>query len=454
MGLKDIYSATIDLFRKTSLEILVGGVIGAVALGFISGHYENARTKKIPLGFSEITQWEEEGLRGNISVGEEPISYFYASTNDICMKVFEAWNLANGSITFDFDGKFARELEVHTESTYKEHHYNLKSFFAVIGDRASKAFAKFGEFVKVHGKMGKVNNAFNNTWDYSSIDTTHQECHDVESCTTDSDGDEHCTTHEECTTVCDYTTHDYTYHRDAGEEASRLIDLVLSEHPSLNFPEDLRMVKKTNAEGEYAAEVSREKQKDPLYTQRAELLKIANTWNFGSTYSANRDEAMSLWKSLHPDSDQWRRDKNTAHDETFITPCGMSESPEEYDTVERALQHSEDFTKLVGEIIGGIEYVQSTAPKLDQLIDEFIHIKLDHREGNAKKLRKEIMKTTKEIYKANFKNGFDVDRFRWYVFLPLILLGGAVGAGVGYGVDRLTSRGENRYDKSDFYVGR
>ena len=431
------------VFRRTSLEILVGLVIGGFAGGVVSGHYESARNNKIPLGFSEITQLEKEAEKENPTQGVGAITHFYASTNDICMKVFEAWNLTNKKFNFDFDNAFAKELEYHVDPTFKTHHYNLKSFFGVIQERATNAFNKLGQFVKVNGKMNGVNSSFDASWSHSSVDTTHQECHEVESCSTDSEGNQNCTTHEECHTVCDYTTHYFTYHKEDGEKSSKLLDLVLIENKDLHFPEELRIVKQTNAEGEYASETSRE-DKEVTFSDKAKLLKIANTWNFGSTYNYNKDEIMSLWKNLHSDSDNWRRDKETAHDESFVTCCGCFESPKEYDTAEKALSNGRNFSKLTDEIIGGIEYIKSTAPKLDKLIDEYIGATLDNKEGKPKKLRKEIMKTAKEMYQKNFKEGFEVDRFRWSVLFLSILLGGGTGAGIGYLIDRKTSSKFNR----------
>ena len=54
------------------------------------------------------------------------------------------------------------------------------------------------------------------------------------------------------------------------------------------------------------------------------------------------------------------------------------------------------------------------------------------------------MKTAKEMYQKNFKEGFEVDRFRWSVLFLSILLGGGTGAGIGYLIDRKTSSKFNR----------
>jgi len=297
-----------DVFRRSSLEILVGAFIGAASLGLISFNNESERDKLIPLGFSEISQLEREA-DGKV----EPIAHYYASTNDIAMKVFEAWNIANKGFTFDFDKTLARELEFKTESTFKVHNYNLKSFFEVIGERSKNALLKFKQFIKVGGEVSGVNKKFDQTWDESHIDTTHIEIKTRSVC----DGDGNCHTETYTETVCDYTTHRYRYNKQIGEEVSLLLDSVLAQNPNLVYPEELQLVMKTHAEGEYAAETSREKEEYLLYTQKGRLLSIANTWNTGSNYVANQFEIMEMWRELHSDANKWRRDKETAHDESF-----------------------------------------------------------------------------------------------------------------------------------------
>jgi len=425
-----------DLVRKTSIEILVLGTIGVFAGGGLGIYDEITRGQKIPLGFSEITQLEKDALKKSPDGKVGEITENYAKTNDMAMNVFEAWNLTNKKINLDFDKSFAQELEFKVDPTFRTHHYNLSSFFSSMEEIGNRALEKMKDLSRLEKGSQQTGSQFGEVWDYSSYDTTHQECTTVESC--NSEGE--CSSHEECHTVCDHTTHVYNYHKQEGEEAMKILDEVLEKNRGFKFPEELQIVKSTNADGEYAAETSSDEKDKKNYNDKLALLKKANMWNFGSTYNSNQDEILTLWHGLPNEAEKWRRDKNTAQDETFITPCMMHESPKEFDSAEKIRKDSNTLYKRLEEITGGVKFMTGNVSNLKRLVNEYIQASLDGAKGSPRKLRRDLMKITKEIYKKNFKEGFDVDRFRWSIVLLYSFFGGLVGSGFGYGLDKLGNR--------------
>ena len=428
-----------DVLRTTKIEIVLGLALGlAVGLN-ISYKKENERASMIPLGFSEISQIERDAEVMGREVGH--MTRLLTSTNDAAMKVFECWNLAHES-TFNVAHRFASELEYKMDSSFKIHHYELNIFLEALPGQAKNALDELKEFTGVRNEFSSVNSSFGSAWDDIHIDHYHEECTTRTECAGyDSDGScESYQTVQDCHPVYDYTTHTYTYHKQEGEEASARLDIALKGHPELVFKERILTASKTNADGEDAAESSRKVKGRRIMLKAEEYLGIANTWYTGSTLSRNLPVIYGNWKQLHTDTDDWRKAKETAHSDSYITYSPQDDGPKEFQIAERTLEHGQNLSNSIGEIASGIEYVKSNSLLLENKVKEFISIELDRKEGNSKKLMQEIMAVSKQMYTLNFKAGFEVDRFRWLIVLGGGLLGAVAGSIAGLGIDYIGNR--------------
>ncbi|MBU0977456.1 MAG: hypothetical protein KKD18_03505, partial [Nanoarchaeota archaeon] len=134
--------------------------------------------------------------------------------------------------------------------------------------------------------------------------------------------------------------------------------------------------------------------------------------------------------------DSWRNAKSKAHSTTYITYSSYDSGPREFQTAKTALGNGREFVNATTEIANGPTYVIETSPSLLYEVKNFIAVELDNKPGNGKKAGRKVLDTAIEMYKTNFKGGFEVDRFRGYmpaIFGVLgLLAGGAAGAGLNH----------------------
>ena len=154
-----------QVLRDTAIEVIIGTCLGAVILGGISHTIESRRDKKIPLGFSEITQIERDERYSGKEVGA--LTRYLTSVNDASMKVFECWNLANNSYSTVFSDKteyFAKELERKMDPALKIHHYELYDFLRDMPEYSKAAKRGLSDFIKVKDLIVPVNSDFDISW--------------------------------------------------------------------------------------------------------------------------------------------------------------------------------------------------------------------------------------------------------------------------------------------------
>jgi len=434
-----------QLLKETAIEVIIGTFFGAAAFGLISNNIESRRDKKIPLGFSEITQIERDAKYAGKEVG--PLTRYLTSVNDASMKVFECWNLANNSYSTCFNDRteyFAKELERKMDPAMKIHHYELYNFLRDLPEQAKSAKKGLSDFIKVKGGIMPVNSDFDSAWDDSHIDSYRTEVYtDTE---TDSEGHVHTVTRTR--EVYDHTTHIYTYNKESGERASQRLDLLLAGQKSLELNDSLSTASQTNADGEYAAETSRKLPKNKIKLDATTLMDIASKWKTGSTLFSNLPTIKGRWNNLSGDANEWRNTKGKAHSTSYITFSNSDSGPAEFQIAEKALDDGRVLYSSIDEIVKGIDYSQSHSQTLDNKIREFIAVCLDNKESKTSKskLSSDIRYLTREIYNQNFKNGFDVQGYRWYLVLLLTLLGAGIGAAAGAGLDYLGNE-HNWYSK-------
>ena len=108
MGAKELAENVKRTLRRTSIEIVIGGLIGVGIAGY--GSYSLTRHHAptgIPLAFSEIREIEKEADEKDMRLGPMTIP---PAVNDTSMKIeFESWNNANE--TSDPVAAFSHELQ-------------------------------------------------------------------------------------------------------------------------------------------------------------------------------------------------------------------------------------------------------------------------------------------------------------------------------------------------------
>ncbi len=439
-SIKELYQDAKDLIRDTSVEVYVMAALGLAVATTTSYKIEQKRTHLIPLGFSEISQIERDAKRAHQNLG--PLTQLLAFTNDGTMKVFECSNDSHdGIFEKEYQRRFAKEIDMRMEPTYKVHHYNLNDILDKLPDLAVKSLAALKDFVAVQNRLNHVNDMFNRAWEDHHTDNYIL----VPVITTDSEGNTHTDWEEEYVD----TTHEYIYHREFGEEASRSLDQLVTDYPKLNLREKLRTPSQTNAEGEYASEKSRIRKRKDKPLDQEDFLAISSRWATGSTLMSNLPGVKANLAALHSYSNLWRRAKNNSHGDTYNTGSHFDDGPKEFQIAETTLKHGTTLYQLISEITGGISYAGTQAPILDDRIRDLVAVTFDGKKGNPKKLTNEIMSISKNMYNYNFKNGFDVNRFRGEMILLWGLIGGLSGALVGYGIDKLGNY--LRKNNSDYF---
>ena len=423
----------IRLLKDTPIEIALMGVLGAAIATGTSWHHESNREKRIPLGFSEIRQIEKKYETEDKPV--PPFTHYLMSTNDATMKVFECWNIANKRAIIDSPYEyFAQELENVTGPNQHIYGYNLEEFLTILPERAQAALGEFKNFTSAAIQIDQANSNLDRAWSESHVNHYRTETYTETETYTGGDGKMHTRIVTKTRQVYDHTTHSYTYRKENGEVASAQLDSTIASHPDLVFTEAMPFVAETGAENEYAMDTSRKKSDERM--DQAELLQTANTWNTGSTLNVNLPTVCSTWSSLHQDADSWRNAKSKAHSTTYITYSSYDSGPREFQTAKTALGNGREFVNATTEIANGPTYVIETSPSLLYEVKNFIAVELDNKPGNGKKAGRKVLDTAIEMYKTNFKGGFEVDRFRGYmpaIFGVLgLLAGGAAGAGLNH----------------------
>jgi predicted transcriptional regulator len=425
-----------SLLRETPIEVPIVAALGLVIGLGISYKHEADKAKIIPVAFSEISQIERNAEAKHQPV--PPLTRFYASTNDMVMKVFECWNISNkytliGSNTT----AFARELEAKMDPSLRIHKHEIPDFTKNMTQYTDASYQQLKDFLDVLQKIRPTNNYFDAAWNDDHNDVYHTEIYFETETSTDSDGNTHSELVMHTRQVYDYTIHTYDYNNREGEQASRSLDDMLSKHSALKTPEELTVVNATQADNEDAIERSREKQLKGKRLSPQELLSYAKNWAEGSTYKTNLSTIHEMMDALKQDNPKWDRAKTKAHSTKYKTYSHSDSGPLEFQVAETALEHGRTLEKNIAQIKQGIDFVREKAPVLQKKIEDYIAVVLDKKQGNPNKLKKELLSLAKDVYSKNFKKGFDVEQSKWYMVVIWSILGAAAGAGLGFGIDQL-----------------
>jgi hypothetical protein len=431
-NLSEIVQTGKQLLRDTAIEVLLLGALGAAVGTGLSCNYEERRTEKIPLGFCEIREIEKDAERAGKKVG--PMTHFLATTNDATMKIFECWNDSHEFTIGRNDKGFVDKLYDTMDPAAKIFHYDLKDLIEVLPERVGGATAGLARLLDASNRIAQMDIEFGDAWSYSSTDHYRTEYY-TETETYTSNGKTHTRTVTKSRQVYDHTTHYYTYRKEHGEKAASLLTDLVGKKIGLDF-ETLQTANRTNAEGEGAALKSRDTEDKMVRLTDLELLNIANTWAKGSTFVQNTSTILDRWGKVPSHANSWNESKRTARSVTYDTNSRFDSGPREYRVAQGALQNGKELYSNAAEIFSGINYVAENAPKIPGLIAQLNQIEFHHGEGNGREVANEIMDIAKTMYKENFPQGFEVDRFREYMLALWGLVGMVAGAAAGFGLDR------------------
>ncbi len=417
-----VYEKAKKVLKETSVEVYICAALGLAVAAGVSYKIESNREKTIPLGFSEVKQLSQENMT--------PVTKYLTSANDIPMKIFECWNKSHEGVKNDVEA-FAEELENVMGSAYSSTEFSesLKG----MNKQSEEALEELKDFTNIAKKLGYVNQKFDAAWYDRHVDNYRTETYLDTETYTDSEGKTQVQTVVKTRQVYEDTDHYYDYYKPEGEEASRSLDALVREQPTLKNIA-IRKTPQVSLEGE---ELVRKSRKKGSKLTEEQILEIANKWNTGATITVNLPTVYDNWDNLKTDANNWRTAKNTAKSASYTTYSSSDPGPKEFQIAETALYHGRESLLYTKEFLRGIEYVQEKAPVLEELIRDYIYAVNYKEKGDPKKLRKEILYTAREWYSTNFKNGLDVYPFRAYMIFLFGFLGLGLGIGAGIGIDKL-----------------
>jgi len=430
------FRKTKEIFRDTPIELLLLGITGAAFAAVMSYSHEVARSHKMPLAFSEISQLESEALEYETGFGA--MTEYYAKLNDVVMKTLEACNISWANGEKDNTNTFAHELgkRMRKDSEYGlKFHYTINDLLEAIPNLAENANEIMSRFSRNQALIRSLNEELDATWTESHFDHYRTETYwDTESYT-DSNGNSHSRQVMRTRIVYDHTTHSYRFHADHAANADRLLKDLESAIGHLNWPEELVRAKKVNAPNQDAVVVSRTKGEKVPELSDAEILDLVNSWNTGSTYNVNKPKIMNVVNNIPDYPEKFAAANETSRSTSYNTYSHSDSGPKEYQTVNEIMKSGREMDSGITEIVNGINQAYLGAPQLKKTIEEFVQLR-----GNPDDLNAEIMMTVKSWYQSNMKGGLDVDMFRLHCIFLWGLFGAVAGGLTGLGLDKLGTR--------------
>ncbi len=435
------------LFRETPAEIAVVGLLSAAMMTGLGQRWEYNRDKIFKLGFSEISQ-----IKDNAAAQEKEVDSFtlyHAGLNDTIMKVLETWN---HSFAFSKSAGEAYEnfaTRLHNRMSSHEYTYgfktitprhNLADFLETVPLDAQAALKELAPFSQVANGIRGVNGNFARSWDEKHDDNYHSEMRTRQVSHTDSKGNTTYSTETYWVDVYDDTDHYFTYHKKAGEAASQSLDALVAQFKDLSININMMMAAKVGEENRDAIMESREKEKDIEEMTEADIVRIANTWRFGSNLHRNRGTFRDPLATMKKDAPKWRAAKATAKTVHYNTTSRSHSGPREFQLAESALAHGQSLEKSLRDAIQPIQYAQGRIPglkaKIDKYVDDVLYGRVEDK-GEIKKQAYEIRDTVIDLYEKSFHGGFTMEKYRGWMVAIYGVLGLLVGGAAGFGLDRL-----------------
>jgi hypothetical protein len=413
--------------ETTPMEIAAGAIFWLFVWGVYQWKVESKRAEFIPLAFSEIEQVEK-----NIKDRWDTIwaiNIYSLKVNDLCMKIFEAYNESHWYTPYTEDKSDVFGARLYECVTLKHiYKYNLDDLLEQVPEHIKWVNKTIKTYKDVDHELDPIINNLNATWDDYHHDNYHTEMRSRT--VTDSKWKSH--TEYYTVQVYDNTTHTYDYNKKYGEQVDYELNNLVKKHPIIKLKEKIIKTDKTNAFGEFAADKSRQRLADRLSPK--ELLDAANSWYNWSTLLNHIKIIDSLYPDLITKTKEWSVAKKSAKSDRYKTNTHYDDGPEEFQTIENTLNISNEINNNIDEVIQVVEETSKKIPLLEKKIDEYIKLWYTYHKTSDEKAE-EIMDLTKDIYVLNFKTWIEVERFRWLMVFLISLLWGAIGAWLWWVLD-------------------
>ena len=433
---------TKERLKKTTGEMLIFALLGSWLWSYLSHQHETKR-EKIPLGFSEIGAVEKKAKKEGEILW--PINLHQMKTNDLCMKIFEAYNQSLEAGTFENSSELFAEKLYDAIDNWNIYKYNLKDLLEQVPSYHPAILKELQPYLISRKNITISNTLFEKAWNEKHINNYHQEV----KASAISSWNGSVIIRPYIVEVYDDTDHYFTYHKQEGEKGAQLLNQQFKNIPVLEVQENIYKTIETNTDWEYAMKKSREDKWELKIMTQEELLEAANSRYTGSTLLNDINTIRILYPRLREANNQRNLAKKTAQNTHYTTNSRFHSGPEEFQVAEKVLEVGKEVEIALIELENVIRGTDVQIPILKSKIKEFLEKgylnKSDFSNSEKNKLGKEVLKLTKEIYKLNFKNGLEIQKYRWRVLILSFILWWVLGGGIGMGIDYITNE-LNFYD--------
>lgn len=399
--------------------VITGLIIAAAiaALWWIIAR-EVGLTNRYYLVFSELSQ-----VKRDLGTNVGPIQLYYGMINDVSMKVFEANNISQ-----ERSAKFATELEIHVEPTFKIHRHNLVDLLTNLKPVVSLALAELSDIVVVRDRAAVACNRLSRVWDDDHDDVYHTEYYTVEVSHTDSKGNTYYTTETRSKQVYDYTIHTYTFSRSPGDEAVAILTDLIQRIPAIIPPETLVSASQTGAEGEYAAErsISADKKKFG-YDETTNLIR---SFHRRAAYTVLIPGVIYAYQTVGKTLGSFSTSLTTAKSTRYRTYSHGDDGPREFQTWERFVGPVNSVVRGISGFVDPMVSAGNNAESYLLTIRQHIAFELDKVPGKVQRAN-DILATAEEFQIHNFQGGPGLHKsngwFHFFTFLMIaVVLAGAI----------------------------
>ena len=424
------------LIIDTPVEVAIGAVLLGSAMTFSGIAHERGKEGQIPLAFSEYRHMRlyHETIGGRTM---PVMTNLYATANDSLMQVFEAnnlahnvWGMSHHSFAYELEKKVDTSMRIHMLIT--DHAQNMPRY-------SSAARLSIAPMTAAARDLQPAIRALDAAWDEDHDDVYRTEYYSEEECSGTGES-RSCHMVQKSRQVYDHTVHTYTYDRQQGERAAALLRDFSARHPNIQVNQQVLMASTTNAENEWAIRESRRRMPGYKAPTQEEYQAYTNTWATGSNYVRLSPGIYDMHTRVRNITPQWSQAAPRARSTRYTTYSSSDSGPQSFQTAEAALSYALTMSNNVGRIDSGMAALGTGIPALQQKIVTYVNAVLHGGEGNPNQLRREILRDARDLYARNYDGGFDTTPANWGMVVLKAVMGLLLGAGLGFGADRLIDR--------------